>query len=121
MEVARLTEARRKPHGKHIQPKVGLSPLYGGASLRSTRSSSLRRQHAEKQTQLNAMKVMEYSHSKSQTLLLIIIYVKTAFAAASGIPPVQATEASDGLFERPTTLTGKQGWFYDYTFILIRR
>ena len=60
MEVAQATEARRKPHGRQVQLKVGPShyiPLQRVTGLRSTRSSSLRRQHIEKQGQANAMKV----------------------------------------------------------------
>ncbi len=65
-EVAHLTEAKRKVHGKqHIQAKgVGLSPLQGGARLRSTRSSSLRRQHYDKQA---AMKVNKKHDSYSRS------------------------------------------------------
>ena len=58
VEVAQFTEAKRKPPGKHIPPqRVRLSPLQGGASLRSTRSSSLRRQHNERQAQTKSMTV----------------------------------------------------------------
>ena len=58
---------------------------------------------------------------QQKTIHITNFYVKTAFTAASGIPLMQTTETSDRLFERPTTLTGKQGWFYDYTFILTGR
>ena len=64
-EVAQVTEAKRKVRGKHLQPKgIGLSPLQGGAApLRSTRSSSLRRQHNDKQAQLSEMKVNKKTNS----------------------------------------------------------
>ena len=60
VEVTQFTEAKRKHCGKHVQPKVGLSPLQRGAGLRSTRSTSLRKKHDEKQAQLNAMKVNNF-------------------------------------------------------------
>ena len=105
VEVAQFTEAKRKHHGKHVQPKVGLSPLQGGAGLRSTRSTSLRRQHNEKQAKLNAMKVNNFHLAMikiNHNHYALCYYVNTAFTTASGVPTMQATETSD---RRPATHT----------------
>ena len=53
------------------------------------------------------MKVKKYSHSKSQILLLIIIYVKIAFAAASGIPPMRLQ--TDSLKDQLPSLGSRDG------------
>jgi hypothetical protein len=66
------------------------------------------------------MKVNKKNDSYSRSQILFSYYMKAAFTAASGVSPMQTTETSDRLFERPTTLTGKQGWLCDFTFTLIR-